>query len=137
MTAVFADFPPMSSFLGELDAKNAKSIVASNYSGGGSAANNVTKSDVFWTAFSDAANELAEVSAALSSASGASSTAATLEAEAELAAAAGKRDAVSAEVKAVKAELAAVMEKMAFREVLNSPDTYLSLRLSDEISLFC
>ena len=114
MTSVFADFPPMSSFLSELDAKNAKSIVASN--SGGSAASNVTKSDVFWTAFSEAASECTEISAALSSASGASSTAATLEAEAELSAAAEKRDAVSAQLKAVKAELAGVMEKMAFRQ---------------------
>ena len=35
MTSVFADFPPMSSFLGEMDAKNAKSIVVASNSGGG------------------------------------------------------------------------------------------------------
>ena len=112
MTTVFADFPPMSSFLSEMDAKNARSIVASE-SGGGSA---VTKSDVFWTAFSEAANEFNEIRDALSSASGASSTAATLEAEAELSAAAEKRDGMKAQLKAVKAELDGVMEKIAFRQ---------------------
>ena len=123
MTSVFADFPPMSSFLGELDAKNAKSVVLASNSGRSS----VTKSDVFWTAFSEAASESDEINAALSAASGASSTAATLEAEAELSAAAEKRDAVGAQLKAVKAELAGVMEKITFRNGIRIWTTFYKI----------
>lgn len=111
MSSIFTDFPSVASFLGELDAKNAKSIIVAN-----SSESAFSKNDMIWTEFSAAVEEYAEMSKALSSASAASSAASTLEAEAELAAAVEKRDSISSELRVVKAELASVMDKMVFRQ---------------------